>query len=493
MAAFHLDDWKWSGAGESHLFRESKQEDPIQQFATFDEQRYDGDSYKFKYSGKLLVLKKKRPSKTIITREESEAAAKEFKKLKMLNHSHLVRLRGSYAWDSTFGLLFDPVAATCDLATVLKKIDRLSLPKYRPSKDDTANDKGTLTSLGHNGTDLTTKAMRDMYLRICMGSLGCISRAVAYLHYNGIRHGRLAPVNILLGQDNKLWVTGFGMMSDDSEGTPDQPGDSLRGVSSYFAPEIIRPGLTGVTLYADIFSLGSLFLDMLASCSGLSPEGQKEAFRGNADHSYHANVENIFTWFESQWEPPEGDYIFVATEVRKMLSTEADYRPSAESVCQTIDILLPSAATFCSFSSARTLAQTSERSFTREITLAYANTFEKRHCVDRNQYMWHAHVRCDDEALEIEQVKFFLHASFADGQRTIQRRPFAVSSSCWGPFPIKIAVFLKDPIFWRYEKDLVWRHPIEPIIFTARQDEGPKRPRDKTEKRIKVSIWRRLP
>jgi hypothetical protein len=96
-------------------------------------------------------------------------------------------------------------------------------------------------------------------------------------------------------------------------------------VVSSFRPEVAQFISSGRA--ADIFSLGALYLEVVALCDGQRLEDCRK-FRLDQDGSYQANLPHLDRWFKAFSEASNGILVII----KGMLSLEPDKRPTAEQV-----------------------------------------------------------------------------------------------------------------------------------------------------------------
>jgi serine/threonine protein kinase len=320
--------WDWSGRGTTHVDFGRDETLPLQQ-GKFLGYGIQGGVYETICNGVALAWKKK-----FCRAEIGPQERKEIEILKGLSHRHIIRLVGTYTQGPFLGLLLWPVA-TCDLATFLDDVDRLRLrmeiyPSCPAPLDPPQPMDGTsiqrLNALGFD-TSYRVGVLYDTTKRLRQ-SLGCLASAIAYLHQQRIKHKDLKPSNILLSSDG-LWVTDFGGSTDFSALTESATQGLERGTPKYFAPEVAAYEPNGRS--ADIFSLGCIFFEIIALCTGLySLEYQKD-IRTEKNRSFEANLDEIYEWFEDV-EVPDVVYMHLMCEVRLMLHLKPQLRPTAQEV-----------------------------------------------------------------------------------------------------------------------------------------------------------------
>ncbi|KAL8634716.1 MAG: hypothetical protein Q9228_007706, partial [Teloschistes exilis] len=152
--------------------------------------------------------------------------------LKRLKPRHVVEFVGSYTDPRYIGLIMSPVAEM-DLSTYLARADKAM---YRE--------------------------LRTFF--------GCLTRALQYLHEQNVRHKDIKPGNILVHGGNVLF-TDFGLSFDFTDADSSTTVSMVNGMTSrYCAPEVaaLEPRNTS----SDIWSLGVVFLEMIAVLKGKTVE-----------------------------------------------------------------------------------------------------------------------------------------------------------------------------------------------------------------------------
>ncbi|KAI4152252.1 MAG: hypothetical protein LQ340_003029 [Diploschistes diacapsis] len=160
----------------------------------------------------------------------------------------------------------------------------------------------------------------------------CIVSGVSYIHGEHIQFTGLSPSNILLSRD-RLWLAGFGTLTDFSSPKLSNTVDRERGTSKYFAPEIAAFHPNGYA--ADIFSLGCIFLEFHVVCAGLALE-YLSTLRPGGDCSFQTNIERLDEWCEPLQENSSVRLRHLLCEIKQMLKVEPEARPTAVELVSSI-------------------------------------------------------------------------------------------------------------------------------------------------------------
>lgn len=171
--------------------------------------------------------------------------------------------------------------AITDLATFLDGVDGYTTHQARSSLNHDAKDAAKAFIKELLGAGTPAASLRQ--------SIGCLVSAVAYLHNNYVRHKDLKPANILPYPDG-LWVTNFCTAADFSGISQSASEGGDRGTPKCFSPE--TSALESCGRASDIFSLGCIFIEMLAVANGHLLQKLKET-RPDKDHSFQANLAHV--------------------------------------------------------------------------------------------------------------------------------------------------------------------------------------------------------
>ncbi|KAH7069053.1 kinase-like domain-containing protein, partial [Paraphoma chrysanthemicola] len=202
-------------------------------------------------------------------RLKKEEAVIEVEHLTKLQHYHIVRVVGTYTFKKDLAILLYP-ATECDLDAYM----------------------GEITTVDSNGAPLST-------------FLGCLSKALCFIHQNNVKHMDIKPKNILVRvrpQGVKVYIANFGIAQSYKSSAESETDSPISFTQTYAAPEVVLQDKRGFS--ADIFSLGCVFAEMLAtmfSCMcGHGDERQRllDLRKANSGNSYfHTNIDVVIQWF----------------------------------------------------------------------------------------------------------------------------------------------------------------------------------------------------
>ena len=179
---------------------------------------------------------------------DSSKAVKQFvveiNTLKRAKHRHIVELVGSYTDSKHLAIIMSPVA-DMDLATYLK-------PERVPPSPEKSS------------------TLRTYF--------GCLANALDFLHSHQIRHKDIKSRNILI-KDTNVLLTDFGLARDLSDRDGSTTASACAFTPRYCAPEVALD--TARNTKSDIWSLGCVFLEILAVLKGQTTEFVKRYFESN--------------------------------------------------------------------------------------------------------------------------------------------------------------------------------------------------------------------
>jgi ankyrin repeat protein len=171
---------------------------------------------------------------------------------------------------------------------------------------------------------------------------GCLISVVDYIHLLGIRHRDIKPKNILI-TDNNVLLADFGISRMGIGITiPTTIALNPRArTSANCAPEVAEGSTRGRS--TDIFSLGTVFLEMLLAHSYRSKYRELGTIaRSDSNNAYAQNMNKVQRFMGEMRLQPVGWHREVFSFCTRMLDTERDRRPSAEELHSELSRLEPS-------------------------------------------------------------------------------------------------------------------------------------------------------
>jgi serine/threonine protein kinase len=216
--------------------------------------------------------------------------------IRSLNHPHIIRVHLTYEDKSRFFIVMDPLA-DCDLEAFLEQDNQ------------------------HNKDSIVWK----WFL--------CLSNALAFIHFKGVRHKDIKPRNILV-KGEEIFFADFGSSHaflDGGNSTTEGP--SYGHTKMYCAPEVIHQGKRNRS--ADVFSLGCVFTELLIWMHGPSQQVislwhdfRETNAQGFTNNAYHASLDKVEYYFSTYMSGPRASNVY-AMVVAKMLSAEPRDRITA--------------------------------------------------------------------------------------------------------------------------------------------------------------------
>jgi serine/threonine protein kinase len=144
--------------------------------------------------------------------------------------------------------------------------------------------------------EYNTKALRIF--------IGCLSNALQYIHSKNVKHMDIKPQNLLIRNDGfqvDIYIADFGIARAykcADESLTDSPVSFTR---LYAAPEVAAQDPRSFP--ADIFSLGCVFMEMIAVIATTPEQDEYENLRKarcqKTDSSYHTNIEAVTQWYDN--------------------------------------------------------------------------------------------------------------------------------------------------------------------------------------------------
>ncbi|OCL02265.1 kinase-like protein [Glonium stellatum] len=214
-------------------------------------------------------------------RIKREDAIKEVEHLQRLRHYHLIQVIGTYVMGRDLAILLYPVAD-------------YNLESFIDSILDEQPQTGRRVA------------------SMCF-FFGCLSNALQYLHSNITRHMDIKPKNLLVRDISRkddrfairynIYLADFGISRSYSSYDASETDSATSFTRTYSAPEVILQEKRGLS--ADIFSLGCVFLEILAVIAFYwGDPNEMKIFRENrttnidGDQSYQANIPALRSWLD---------------------------------------------------------------------------------------------------------------------------------------------------------------------------------------------------
>jgi serine/threonine protein kinase len=216
----------------------------------------------------LLARKSITCSQRTMTRKDAIA---EVAHLTRLSHAHIIRVIGTYVKGRELSILLYPVA-DCNLETFL----------------DIVPPRSTESRAKHYAT------RKSLYR--------CLSSAVAYIHSMLTKHMDIKPQNILIiKRPVEPYVTpliaDFGISRAYQSPEEIETDGCTSFTKRYAAPEVVKQDFRGFP--ADVFSLGCVFLEILAALYKCDPDPRAHVIQSvldanpQGDTSYQANITSL--------------------------------------------------------------------------------------------------------------------------------------------------------------------------------------------------------
>ncbi|MEN8715213.1 MAG: serine/threonine-protein kinase [Verrucomicrobiales bacterium] len=102
-----------------------------------------------------------------------------------------------------------------------------------------------------------------------------LARAIHHAHERGVLHRDIKPSNVLLDEEREPFISDFGLAKRSAQDSNLTLTGSIMGTPAYMSPEQARGDNSQVTTTSDIFSLGSIFFQLLTG---------RQAFEGDSPH-----------------------------------------------------------------------------------------------------------------------------------------------------------------------------------------------------------------
>lgn len=164
-------------------------------------------------------------------------------------------------------------------------------------------------------------------LSLLRSFIGCLARALQYIHDIKIRHRDIKPQNVLVKGDRVL-LTDFGIALDwehlSRSTTTADSGKTLL----YAAPEVAR--YEKRNSMADVWSLGCVFFEIVAILKGETILAMRNVFsQRNGNYRFYTNLKSFPLWATKLRQQGLAKDNVILAWVRAMLDEDPDNRPTA--------------------------------------------------------------------------------------------------------------------------------------------------------------------
>ncbi|KAF2807287.1 uncharacterized protein BDZ99DRAFT_77748 [Mytilinidion resinicola] len=225
--------------------------------------------------------------------------------LQRVHHRHLVSYVGSYTDFDSFSLILNPVADQVLKAVLLRQDKDHLLPPEEV---------------------------------LCLrAAFGCLATAISYLHDQRVRHKDIKPGNVLISGGGRIYLCDFGISRDwsiDEHSTTE--GTVFRYTRRYCAPEVIGQGSRNES--SDIWSLGTVFLEMITVIKGYALDDMNEFLsrvsEGTSTQGFWSAPKEIKLWLDDirSSSPDDAPLDWVTMMIRE----DPEKRPTAEQILNMI-------------------------------------------------------------------------------------------------------------------------------------------------------------
>lgn len=141
-------------------------------------------------------------------------------------------------------------------------VKRLPRAGQRQSRLDDDADSETFRGIQAAISTKRTKHPNDYFRTVAEWGIQ-IAEGLTYAHENGILHRDIKPGNVLLDENNNVWIADFGLARLEQDASVTMTGDLL-GTLRYMAPEQALAKRVLVDHRADIYSLGATLYELLS-------------------------------------------------------------------------------------------------------------------------------------------------------------------------------------------------------------------------------------
>ncbi|CAO2652823.1 Nn.00g022340.m01.CDS01 [Neocucurbitaria sp. VM-36] len=281
------DELDWSGRGQ-HVEYKLEDADLI---PLIQERTLGHSASAIVESVKCRRIRLARKRITCNRRLKKEDAITEVEHLQRLQHSHIVRVIGTYTLGKHLSILLYP-ATLCNLDEFM---------------DEELGFYNKLTALNT--------------------FFGCLSNAIRFIHSKNVKHMDIKPKNLLvrpLAEGRyKIYVADFGIARAYKSASDCETDSPVSFTRAYAAPEVVLQDKRGFS--ADIFSLGCVFIEMRAALFDQRQKLLDLRFENSGHSGFYASIDVILSWCEEVLGEEDLD-----TTIPLMINREPESRPTSE-------------------------------------------------------------------------------------------------------------------------------------------------------------------
>ncbi|TVY45514.1 Mitogen-activated protein kinase kinase kinase [Lachnellula subtilissima] len=346
-----IEEWRkskgnWSGVGK-HLSNWSDHKTLRVQGRELGLGSY-GEVERITYKAVTLARKHVSPRRGRLTLEQLREEANAMERL---DNKHILKLVGTYTSKTKhLYLLLYPVAV-CDLHRFLEEVDDIRSGAHADREDAMKRmqdlglkDVSTIEKLAFPKSQSQSVPRTATAVGFLQQILGCITEALAYVHAQGIRHMDLKPKNILLNP-GKVYLADFGIARDVRE-SEDSITSTRLGSPYWMAPEVHDEEVHHMAP-ADIWSLGSIFLNTATVFYGESLESYDQIMKGQDWERKYKLLPKYLNGLKTKavaaaledYESPTFNVKHIIGLIEDMLKCDPEERPTAIEVNERLSEL----------------------------------------------------------------------------------------------------------------------------------------------------------
>jgi serine/threonine protein kinase len=280
------DELNWSGRGQ-HVEYEPSEENTI---PLVRQEILGYSASAIVESVKCRRIRLARKTIRCHRRFKKEDAVVEVEHLQHLQHSHIIRVVGTYTLKDTLAILLYP-ATRWNLDEFM---DVLLAPDSPVNTawywHDKTGSLGWQPQAGH---------------RILSTFFGCLSGAILFIHNQNIKHMDIKPKNLLVRlpsnhlSDYKIYIADFEIARAYISAHDTYTDSPISFTRTYAAPEVVMQERKGFS--ADVFSLGCVFTEMLAIMISTPEHDERQRLLDlriatSGGGTFYSSIDTVLLW-----------------------------------------------------------------------------------------------------------------------------------------------------------------------------------------------------